>query len=210
MTMRVVIVLGAVTAACLLTGAGTAKGDDLFRTVIAPLLERRCVHCHGDDTLKGNLSITSLGALVRGGKSGPAVEPGEPDESLLIEKISGDKPEMPQKGQPLEKEQVAALRQWVKEGARWPDGVVLRDRRIEDEKWWAIQPLDRPAIPEVKDRSWARTPIDAFILSRCEALGLRPEEAQAARNSHRYPRGAAAPSISAVFAELRVENGAAH
>jgi mono/diheme cytochrome c family protein len=174
MTMRVVIVLGAVTAACLLTGAGTAKGDDLFRTVIAPLLERRCVHCHGDDTPKGSLSITSVGALARGGKSGPAVEPGKPDESLLIEKISGDKPEMPQKGQPLEKEQVAALRQWVKEGARWPEGVVLRDRRIEDEKWWAIQPLGRPAIPEVKSRSWGRTPIDAFILSRCEAVGLRP------------------------------------
>ena len=47
-------------------------------------------------------------------------------------------------------------------------------RRFEDEKWWAIQPLDRPAIPEVKNRPWVRTPIDAFILSRCEAVGLRP------------------------------------
>jgi hypothetical protein len=177
MTTRIAVALGTVTATCLLIGAGPAQGDDLFRTVIAPLLEERCVRCHGDDTPKGGLSVTSSGALLRGGESGPAVEPGKPDESLLIEMVSGDKPEMPQKGQPLGKEQVASLRQWVKEGARWPEGVALRDRRFTDEKWWAIQPLIRPSIPDVKDRSWVRTQIDAFVLSRCEALGLRPAPA---------------------------------
>ena len=88
--------------------------------------------------------------------------------------VSGDKPQMPQKGQSLSNEQVVALRQWVREGARWPEGIVLRDRRLEDQKWWAVQPLVRPSIPNVQNPSWARTPIDAFILSRCEAVGLRP------------------------------------
>jgi mono/diheme cytochrome c family protein len=174
MTTRIAMAFESVIAACLLAGAGRAEGDDLFRTTVAPILEKRCVKCHGNDTPKGGLSLTSSGALLRGGESGPAVEPGKPDESLLIEMVSGDKPEMPRTGQPLGKEQVAALRRWVKEGARWPEGVVLYDRRLEDDRWWAIQPLDRPAIPDVKNRSWTRTPIDAFILSRCEVMGLRP------------------------------------
>ncbi len=174
MTTRILVAFATVMATCVLTAAGAAENDDLFRTIVAPILEKRCVHCHGDDTPKGGLSVTSLAALVRGGESGSAVELGKPGESLLIEKISGAKPEMPQKGQPLTKEQVASLRQWIKEGARWPDGVVLRDRQFEEGKWWAIQPLDRPTIPDVKNRLWARTPIDAFVLSRCEAMGLRP------------------------------------
>jgi Protein of unknown function (DUF1549)/Protein of unknown function (DUF1553)/Planctomycete cytochrome C len=174
MTTRNLMVLGTVMGACLLNSTRSAHGDDLFGTTVASILEKHCVHCHGDSMPKAGLSITSLGGLLRGGESGPAVEPGKPDASLLIEMVSGAKPEMPQKGQPLGKEQVSSLRQWVKQGARWPDGIVLRDRQFEDEKWWAIQPLVRPSVPIVKDQPWVRTPIDAFILSRCEAVGLRP------------------------------------
>jgi hypothetical protein len=174
MTTRNLMVLGTVMGACLLSSRRSAHGDDLFGTTVAPILEKHCVHCHGDSMPKAGLSITSLGSLLRGGESGPVVEPGKPDASLLIEMVSGDKPEMPQKGQPLGKEQVASLRQWVKQGARWPDGIVLRDRQFEGEKWWAIQPLVRPIVAVVKDQPWVRTPIDAFILSRCEAVGLRP------------------------------------
>jgi mono/diheme cytochrome c family protein len=174
MTTRTVVAIPVVMAACVLTGAGSAEGDELFRGTIVTILETRCLQCHGDNAPKGGLSITSVGAILRGGDSGPAVEPGKPDESLLIEMVSGDKPEMPQKGQALSQEQVTALRQWVQEGAHWPEGIDLRDRRLEDQKWWAVQPLVRPGIPDVSDRSWARTPIDAFILSRCEAVGLRP------------------------------------
>ena len=169
MTTQFVVTLGNVMAASLLGVAGPSDDDQLFRKVVAPIFETRCLQCHGDDTPKGGLSISSLGGLLRGGESGPAVEPGKPDESLLIEMVSGDKPQMPQKGQSLSNEQVVALRQWVREGARWPEGIVLRDRRLEDQKWWAVQPLVRPSIPNVQNPSWARTPIDAFILSRCEA-----------------------------------------
>ena len=96
-----------------------------------------------------------------------------PTQSLLIEKVSGAKPEMPQKGQSLAKEQVASLRQWIKEGARWPDGIVLRDRQLEEEKWWAIQPLDRPKIPDVKN------PVVGPDADRC----LRPQPMRGDRSA---------------------------
>ncbi len=114
--------------------------------------------------------------LFRGGDGGPAVVPGKPGESLLIEMVSGDAPEMPQKDRPLSREQVAGLRRWVEEGAHWPEGLVLKDRRFDGETWWSLRPLTRPPVPapSVHDRGWVRTPIDAFVLARLEAQGLRP------------------------------------
>ena len=76
-----------------------AADDPLFRDKVAPILERRCVHCHGDATPKGNLSLSTAAAALKGGDSGPAVVPGKPDESLLLDMIAGDPPEMPQKEQ---------------------------------------------------------------------------------------------------------------
>ena len=77
--------------------------DRLFRERVAPILESRCVHCHGELAPKGGLSLTTVARLLKGGESGPAVVPGKPDESLLLEMISGDTPEMPQKEKPLSK-----------------------------------------------------------------------------------------------------------
>jgi hypothetical protein len=82
--------------------AGQARGDDpAFRERIVPILERHCVGCHSDANPKGKLSLSTSAMLKRGGAGGPAIEPGKPDESLLIEKITGNKPEMPKSGKPL-------------------------------------------------------------------------------------------------------------
>ena len=86
-------------------------GDDrLFRERVAPILERRCVSCHGDASPKGKLALTTARAIRAGGDSGPALVPGSAEESLLLEMVSGDAPEMPQKGEPLSAEEVAILR----------------------------------------------------------------------------------------------------
>ena len=106
MTMAVRIVLGLGIVLRFLTSAGATEPERLFREQVAPIFETRCVHCHGANSAKGGLLLTTSAALRRGGKNGPAVEPGKPEESLLLEMVSGDPPEMPQKDKPLSKEQV--------------------------------------------------------------------------------------------------------
>ena len=145
----------------------------LFREQVAPILERRCLHCHGAETQKGGLSLASGKGVLRGGENGPAVVPGKPGESLMLEMVSGDAPEMPQKDRPLSKEQVEGLRRWVEQGAHWPEGGAegssLRWRDLV-----GVPALAAADVPAVRDRSWPRTPIDAFVLARLEAEGLGP------------------------------------
>jgi hypothetical protein len=169
---RIVLVLGILTI--LPATACADEPDRLFREHVAPILEQRCLHCHGAETPKGGLSLASRKGLFRGGENGPAVVPGKPEESLLLEMVSGEAPEMPKKDKPLSKEQVEGLRRWVEAGAHWPEGVALQSRRFDGAMWWAFRPLARPPVPAVRDRSWARTPVDAFVVARLEAEGLRP------------------------------------
>ena len=122
---------------------------------------------------KGNLSLTTASGALKGGDGGPAVVPGKPDESLLLEMISGDKPAMPQKEKPLSKDEVAAIRSWIETGASWPAGLTLSDRRFEGQKWWAFEPLETPKPPAAQS-PWVRTPIDAFILAELRKHGLEP------------------------------------
>jgi hypothetical protein len=157
-------------AACLPT-ASPAQDD--FVETIQPLLESRCLRCHGGAATKGGLSLATLDAARKGGTTGPAVVPGKPDESWLLDMVAGDEPSMPRGGDPLSAEEVDALRRWIESGAPWPQGLTLAERRDES-PWWAIQPLRRPPLPAVSDPAWMRTPIDAFILAKLGASGLRP------------------------------------
>ncbi len=95
--LKAIKILGLAISIAAAPSASSAD-DQYFTQRIAPILERRCVHCHGDSTRKGNLSLATASGAFKGGDSGPAVVPGKPDESLLVEMISGDKPAMPQKG----------------------------------------------------------------------------------------------------------------
>ncbi len=121
--------------------------DPSFREHVAPILERRCVACHNDANAKGKFSLASGSGLLKGGEGGPAVEPGKPDESAIVEKIAGAKPEMPRNGPPLAKDEVETIRRWVASGAHWPEGLTLRDRRLDRGSWWSLQPLRRPPVP---------------------------------------------------------------
>jgi hypothetical protein len=148
--------------------------ESLFREKVAPVLEARCLRCHGDITSKGDLNLTTAADVLKGGHSGPAVVPDHPDESLLLDKIAGDPPEMPLKEKPLSRQEVAGIRAWIEAGARWPRGVVLHDRHLQNERWWAFEPLERPRVPPMPNRSWARTPVDAFVLFELGKRGLSP------------------------------------
>ena len=97
------------------TGADSGTGGKLAREVGAILVDK-CVSCHGPDQKKGGLDLSRRAIALKGGKSGAAIVPGSPDESLLVEKVVEG--EMPPKGS-LAREQVAAVRAWVEAGAHY-------------------------------------------------------------------------------------------
>ncbi|MFM7163543.1 MAG: DUF1549 domain-containing protein, partial [Planctomycetaceae bacterium] len=153
--------------------ARSAEPD--LTTRAAQILERHCVRCHGTEK-RGGLSLASREQALQGGDAGPAFDPADPDGSLLLEQVTGDKPAMPKSAPPLSADEVQTLRDWLAAGAPWPEGRPLVDRQFEGRPWWSLLPLRGPAIPAVP-AGWekrVRNPVDAFALSRLAAEGLSP------------------------------------
>lgn len=116
----------------------SARADDLdpakkaaepvsFYRQVRPILQRTCSGCHQPAKAGGKLVLTSYAGLQKGGDNGAGVIAGKPDDSPLVEMISGDKPLMPQKATPLGKEQVSLIARWVQEGAKDDTPVGLQD-----------------------------------------------------------------------------------
>ena len=124
-------------------GAALLHADDRsFHDRVAPVLRRHCLRCHQGNKPKGGLDLATAKGLFAGADSNPVVVPGKPDESRLIEVVSGDKPEMPKNGKPLlHAQEIQALREWIAAGARWPDatGPEGRSARL------VVVTADRPA-----------------------------------------------------------------
>jgi mono/diheme cytochrome c family protein len=139
-----------------------------FARDIRPIFAHSCFACHGPEIHKNGLRLDRKQSALTGGDSGPAFEPGKSAESLLIEYVAGLDPDtvMPpkDKGERLTPEQVGLLRAWIDQGAPWPDAS----------EHWAFQPIKRPDLPPLKNGSWVRNPIDAFVLAKLEAMGLVP------------------------------------
>lgn len=166
-----------------------AAQEEYFEAKIRPLLVDNCLECHGAEKHKGGLRLDVRAAMLKGGDTGPAIVPGKPDKSPLIEAIRYEgEVQMPPKKK-LSSDQIAALTDWVKQGAFWPDaraaGVSSHsaptvrspgatDLAKRDQLLWSFQPVSHPAPPAVKDRAWPRSAIDRFILARLEAEGLTP------------------------------------
>ncbi len=168
-------VLSVLTLAC----ASAQAPADFFENKVRPILAENCYDCHTAAEM-GGLRVDSRERLLAGGKSGPALTPGDPDKSLLIQAVrqSGDL-KMP-KGGKLKPAEVQALMDWVKMGAPWPEtkaGVQSSPVKAitpEQRAFWSFQPLKDPAIPAVKEKSWAKTNIDRFVLAKLEAKGMKP------------------------------------
>jgi len=111
--------------------AATLRAEDMvdFEKTILPILEEKCMSCHRAEYKtpegrtkkpKGDLRLDDAKALMEGGESGKAVVAGKPDESKLFELISLDAEHddvMPPKDGPLPKEDIAAIKKWIEEGA---------------------------------------------------------------------------------------------
>lgn len=141
-----------------------------FHEHIRPILEARCVACHRPDGGQADLSLGSLEAILRGGKSGPAISPGDAEASLLLAKVSGNRPVMPPVGGPLSASEVGLIRQWIAEGA--PEGVSGESDGYS-RTWWSFRPLSRPPVPD-SGADWARNGVDRFVAARLAEHDLRP------------------------------------
>ncbi|MFN0169247.1 MAG: PSD1 and planctomycete cytochrome C domain-containing protein [Bryobacteraceae bacterium] len=150
-----------------------------YQRDIQPILASRCYACHGETVKKHGLRLDRKANALAGGESGaPAVVPGNPDASLMVKYISGQDKDtvMPPAGPRLTAEQITKIRTWIEQGANWPEaGAEAGDSRdARGRRHWAFQPRKRVTPPAVKDASWVRNPIDAFILAKLESKGWRP------------------------------------
>ncbi|MEM7384099.1 MAG: PSD1 and planctomycete cytochrome C domain-containing protein [Verrucomicrobiota bacterium] len=191
-----------------LLGIGSLSGNEpsaeagaFFESKIRPLLSKHCFECHGKEKQKGDLRLDSLAALLRGGEQGPAVVPGDPGHSLLMEAVrySNADLQMPPKTR-LGQRQVALLERWISLGAPWPGqagspgGLEAREEGFEiteeDRAFWAFQPLNPGKAKHldaiVNDgltgkRLVANGPADARTLIRrvyYDLIGLPPTYAE--------------------------------
>src|SRR6185436_18509445 len=103
--------------------AGAADANDFFETRVRPVFAKNCYGCHTDSKM-GGLRLDSSESVKQGGKSGPPIVPGKPDDSLLIQAIrqTHERLKMPPGGK-LKDQEIADIAEWVKAGAVWPAGV---------------------------------------------------------------------------------------
>jgi hypothetical protein len=157
-------------------------GEEFFERKIRPILVQHCLRCHGPEKTKGGLRLDSLAGALKGGDNGPALVPGSPDKSRLIEAIGYGNTDllMPPKGK-LPDPVLADLNAWVKRGAPWPGagGSTTPTRPVVDilqqnRDRWCWRPIQTSQPPAVRDASWPRDPVDRFILARLEEKGLKP------------------------------------
>jgi len=137
-----------------------------FARDVQPILASKCIRCHGPETHEAGLRLDDREVATTKLESGNrAVNAGLPETSELLRRITADVAErMPPEEPPLDASQIATLRQWIAEGASWPDH-------------WSYQPLAEAAPPNLKDlvrEGWCRTPIDRFIFAELTKRGLKP------------------------------------
>ena len=166
-----------------------------FEKKIRPVLVQHCYECHsaGAKKIRGGLTLDTREGLLRGGESGPAVVPGKPGLSLLIQALKYESFEMPPQRQ-LPEGVVGDFVKWVQQGAADPrEGKVVAKAadtpatepagiNVEEGKsFWSFQPIAHPQPPKVKQAAWSRTDIDRFVLSSLEQHQLTPRPVADAR-----------------------------
>lgn len=165
--MRKVIqisLLGAILSACI--ACGEEKID--FSAQVKPILNKRCISCHGGVKRNAEYSLLFRHEALDTAESGKVpIIPGDPHNSEMIRRITANDSEvrMPYKEEPLTREEIDILTQWIKEGAQWGDH-------------WAYLPPVKTEVPkaEFASESWPKSDIDYFILSKLKAEGLAPSK----------------------------------
>ncbi len=161
----------ALLAALIVTAPAWASPEDaIFRDRIEPILKANCAACHSGPQAQSGLSMVSLADLMRGGKRGPAILPGQSSHSLLVQFVRGDKnPRMPIGGKPLSDSMVTALAAAIDSMKTMEVG-----RAGQDHASWVFTPPVTPKVPSPRQAAWIGSPIDAFVLGKLEEKGFAP------------------------------------
>jgi hypothetical protein len=165
-----------ICAAPLFAAPDTAA--EQFELKVRPILANRCFGCHSTAPL-GGLAVNSRTGLLKGGKTGPAVVPGKPEESLLIQAVThaNEKMKMPLGAPRMPDGEIAVLTEWIKAGAYWPEGKAVSTGKGkyvitgEQRKFWAFQPFHKSSGT-----------IDSLVAARLQAKGLTPNPPAAKRD----------------------------
>jgi hypothetical protein len=144
-------------------GAAAANASNVEQQAFA-LLKARCVKCHGPAKREGGLNLAVAAEIARGGESGPALVPGDPENSPLWKRVAAN--EMPE-DEPLSDGEKQVLSRWIAGGAA---GLSWNATTPEDH--WSFRRLSLVAAPEVKNRSRTRSPIDLHLQARLEQSAL--------------------------------------
>ncbi len=160
----------------LILSATVASADDAvdYTKHIKPVLRERCYACHGVLKQEGGLRLDTAALAIKGGDSGPAIVASDLALSHLLQRVSAteESERMPPEGEPLKPTEIAAIRAWIAAGAKAPtDEKPERDPRDH----WAFKAPVRLAVPVVSDPVWSRNPIDAFIATKHQEMGLTPQ-----------------------------------
>jgi mono/diheme cytochrome c family protein len=148
-----------------------------FKRDIEPIFAANCYGCHSAQKAAAQLRLDSKALALKGGINGTIIIPGKSQDSRLVQRIlgAGGEQRMPLGKEALQPAQIALIRQWIDEGAVWPEeDSAIRNPQSAIPKHWAFVAPMRPSLPEVKNQAWVRTPVDNFILARLEKEGLTP------------------------------------
>ncbi len=153
---------------CLSVSAQPKSGSKVdFQKDIRPLLSENCFQCHGPDstTRMAGLRLDQKDAALEARKRGAAIVPGSPENSLIYQRMVTEKAAMrmppASSHKTLNPQQIDLIKQWIAQGAAW-------------EEHWAYRVPVKPQLPVVRNKTWAKNPIDSFILAKLESQGLTP------------------------------------
>jgi len=167
-------------AATVVCNAQRVDPVEFFETKVRPVLAKNCFSCHTQSKL-GGLEMASRDTLLKGGKSGPAINVERPDESLLLKAVlqsDANVKKMPPSGK-LADTEIKDLSAWITRGAVWPaskSDTPATTYKITPQQraWWAFQPVRKPALPAVREKAWVQSPVDQFVLAALEEKSLKP------------------------------------
>src|SRR5271165_1063604 len=181
MTEKKTLIIALLATATPSVWAADAAGTEFFESKIRPVLAKNCYACHSGDSGSpmGGLFLNSRTGMLTGGKSGPAIVPGKPEDSLLLHAIRYEGRKMPPSGQ-LSDAVAADFEKWIAMGAPDPrveTKAAYKPSSIDIEKgrqYWAFQLPQKQVVPKVKNAPWSSAAIDRFLLARMEKERVTP------------------------------------
>ncbi len=187
---KLLLMAAAVGCAFVFGSDKSGAAPDVFKEKVLPILEQNCVSCHGAKIQRSGLDLRTEESALKGGTRGAAVVPGNPEKSLLYRLVTHkEEPAMPMGGK-LSDAEIAVIAEWIKglqpnTVAGVPEAAPVRQPGYsitdKDRQFWSFVKPVRPTVPTVKMRSWVKNEIDAFVLSKLEAKGLKPSLAASPR-----------------------------